>query len=402
MHCLRLHWIGVVALVGTVVMGASLASSVPVARHATPAAELRVLVEGDAVRIAGAEQVLLDALVERAPGGDEWQAAVALHVSASPSPLPVAGSYRVAGGSIVFAPAFPLVAGVPYDLVIDLNRLRAAHRLPLAPAGDRRTRRILVPAASLTKRTLVSGLRPSIAVVPANLLRLYLHFSRPMREGDAAGHLELVDDSGHVVAGAFLDPGLEMWDRSHRRLMVLFDPGRIKRSLRPNRELGPPLVEGRRYRLRVDPGWRDADGAQLARGFSHEFTVGPAERNALDPVSWRATVPTPGTADPILLRSPVPLDHARVPHDIGLVDSTGTRVPVRAMLDNDERTVRLLPAETWGPGRYQVVVAANLEDVAGNTVAAAFDVDLSDPTARRDDTPSAAYLTLDVGLTPPL
>jgi hypothetical protein len=373
---LRLHWVGLAALVGTVAMGARLASSVPVAHPAT-AAELRVSVD-TVVRIAGAEQGLLDALASRTPSGDEWQAAIALHVSTSPWPLPVSGSYRLEGGSIVFAPDFPLEAGVPYELVIELNRLRASLMLPWIPLNDRRTQRVLLPAAFVERRTVVTGVHPSVPVVPANLLRFYLHFSRPMREGDAAAHLELVNDSGHVVTGAFLDPALELWDASHRRLTVLFDPGRIKRGLRPNRELGPPLIEGRRYRLRVDPAWRDADGAPLAHGFSHEFLVGPAERRALEPASWRVTMPAAGTSDPILVRSQVLLDHAQVPRGISVVDSIGARVPARATLDGDERTVRLAPAEAWAAGTHRVLVTPELEDVAGNT-AAAFDVDLMKP-----------------------
>jgi hypothetical protein len=375
---LPLHWLGLAALVGTVAMGARLASSVPVAHPATPAAELRVLVDS-VVRISGAEQTLVDAIANRMPSSDEWQAAIALHVSTSPSSLPVAGSYRLDGGSIVFVPDFPLDAGVPYDLVIELNRLRASLMLPWIPVNDRRTQRILLPAASVARRTIVTGLHPSVPVVPANLLRFYLHFSRPMREGDAAEHLQLVNDSGQVVAGAFLDPALELWDGSHRRLTVLFDPGRIKRGLRPNRELGPPLAEGRRYRLRVDPGWRDADGAPLAHGFSHDFVVGPAVRRALEPARWRITMPAAGTSDPILVRSPVLLDHAQVPRGMGVVDSTGARVPARATLDGDERTVRLVAGEAWAAGTHRVVVAPELEDVAGNTPTAAFDEDLMSP-----------------------
>jgi hypothetical protein len=367
-----------------------------VAHPATPAAELSISVEGTAVRITGAESPLLAALARQAPSAEEWQQAVALRVATAPSALPVAGSYRVDGRSIVFAPAFPLVAGMSYDLVVELNRLRAGRRLPLAPANDRRAQRIPIPSAPLVARAVVTGVRPSAPVLPANLLRLYLQFSRPMREGDAAGHLVLLDDSGHAVAGAWLDPGLELWDASHRRLTVLLDPGRIKRGLGPNLELGPPLVEGRRYRLRVDPGWRDADGAPLARGFTHEFRVGPAERRALDPSSWQVTSPAGGTTDPIVLRSPVALDHALVPRDIGLRETSGTRVPVRAKLDGDERTVRLTPRSAWLPGAYQVRVAAQMEDVAGNTVAAAFDVDLTDAEVHLSDTGAVAHLSVDI------
>ena len=46
-----------------------------------------------------------------------------------------------------------------------------------------------------------------------------------------------------------LEVGEELWDADQCRLTLFFDPGRIKRGLRPHLEAGPPLTEGEAYRL---------------------------------------------------------------------------------------------------------------------------------------------------------
>src|SRR4029450_9861973 len=113
--------------------------------------------------------------------------------------------------------------------------------------------------------------------------------------GTALQHVHLMDEAGREVPGAFLALDQELWDPERRRLTLLFDPGRVKRGVRTNVESGAPLVAGRRYRLAIDDGWTDGNGAQLASGFEHAFDVGEADRRSPDPNRWRLTRPSPGT-----------------------------------------------------------------------------------------------------------
>ena len=66
----------------------------------------------------------------------------------------------------------------------------------------------------------------------------------------------------------FVEIQQELWDTNNTRLTVLFDPGRIKRGVLPNEQLGPPIVDGKHYTLLIDRGWQDARGVPLARGIS--------------------------------------------------------------------------------------------------------------------------------------
>ena len=54
-----------------------------------------------------------------------------------------------------------------------------------------------------------------------------------------------------------------------------------------------------------------------------------------------------------------------------------------------ERVVTFAPARNWTAGRYRLVVDARLEDVCGNRVGKAFEVDGSRPGQRNIDTKPA-------------
>jgi hypothetical protein len=136
---------------------------------------------------------------------------------------------------------------------------------------------------------------PTADVLPENLLKFYVQFSAPMSEGAGLTHVRLLDAAGREVAAPFLSIAQELWDRSMTRLTVLIDPGRIKRDVRPNLEVGPVFEAGQSYTLAVDAAWRDAAGKPLKEAFRKNFRAGPADRVAIAPASWTVRAPAAGT-----------------------------------------------------------------------------------------------------------
>ena len=231
----------------------------------------------------------------------------------------------------------------------------------------------------------VVGISPSADSLPANLLRFYIEFSSPMRLNEAGAHLALLDARGVEVRNVFLRYKEELWDGRRRRLTVFFDPGRIKRGLRPNLEPGMPLAVGRRYTLRVRAGWRDATGAPLAQPFSKTFTVIAPLRTRLEVSEWRISNPRIGTHDSLVVTVPRPLDHALALRLIGVEDAAGTPLRGSIALENHDRRIVLRPSRAWRRGEYHLVVGGTLEDIAGNSVQRAFDVDHHDASSHGDD-----------------
>jgi hypothetical protein len=215
----------------------------------------------------------------------------------------------------------------------------------------------------------VVAVHPTTHRVPSNLLRIYIEFSSPMQEDQARTHVRLLDDSGRVVQGAFLEMDQELWDSSRQRLTLLFDPGRVKRGIRSNLEMGAPLLEGHRYRILVDSGWPDAKGAPLRARFTHELIVGAFDGSSPDPSKWVLTSPRNGTHDTLVVRFDEPLDHALAARAIGVVGVDGD-----ARVLAGDTAWHFAPATPW-PASASLCVGPTLEDLAGNSVGRVFDAD---------------------------
>ncbi|HET6187192.1 MAG TPA: hypothetical protein VFE59_09335, partial [Trebonia sp.] len=234
--------------------------------------------------------------------------------------------------------------------------------------------------------TEVTGISPTAAEVPVNLLRLYVWFSAPMSEGYAAGQVRLARDDGSVIAGALLPAEHELWDASRRRLTVLLDPARIKRGLAGHQDAGYPLRSGEPFRLVVDTGFRDAQGLPLRAPAQRRYEVGGEERRHVDPGGWSLTVPPAGTSEPLRVTFWRPLDHGLLARCLHVSGPGGQLVDGTTRIGPGERSWQLVPRRTWASGPHQLIVDPVLEDLAGNSVSRVFDRDL----ARQEDQPRQA------------
>jgi hypothetical protein len=269
-------------------------------------------------------------------------------------------------------------------------------RARLSVAGLVLVPALLAHASDAVRATAVAAIYPTADRVPANLLKLYIEFSSPMREGEAEQRIHLLDAHGHEVPRAFLLVDEELWDASRTRLTVLFDPGRIKRGLRSNLEDGAPLVDGRRFRVVIDGTWRDARGVPLASSFEKTLIVDAADRTSPDPRRWPITAPASGTRDALIVRFDEPLDRALLDRWIVVMDDKGHRVPGRATIGDHESSWSFVPDREWRAERYQILVNPQIEDLAGNSPARPFDLDVSskETDATHADTPFVLPFTV--------
>jgi hypothetical protein len=286
---------------------------------------------------------------------------------------PLGGRFAVEGQAIRFTPALPFVAGLDYAVVERGTDGPRAHLI----------RR---PARAAAAETTAEGLYPTALSVPLNLLKLYVQFSGPMREGDAATAVEVLrEDTGAPLEDVFYQGRSELWDPARRRLTLLLDPGRIKRGLGPHEAMGYPLVEGTWITVRITERFRDADGAALESGTSRRYWVGPALRKAVDPDLWRITWPAALSTDPLEVRFDRPMDHALLHSALTVTDADGAQVPGRIDTGPEEASWRFHPERPWKPGRHALKVAPHLEDLAGNSLVRVFDrdLDLAEDAPRR-------------------
>ena len=220
--------------------------------------------------------------------------------------------------------------------------------------------------------TRVVAVRAGGGVVPSNLLRLYVELSAPMEPGGAYEHIHLRDEKGRELNDAFLVLREELWSPDYRRLTVLFDPGRVKRGIRSNVEMGQPLTDGRRYQLVIDSGWHDANNRPLAAPYTQELRVTGVDSVGPDPQRWSISSPQVGTQESLRIDFGESLDHALATRLITVVDSLGTNVDGRVAMSADDRHWSFLPSHAWRAG-VRLRVDPALEDLAGNNVMRPFD-----------------------------
>lgn len=276
------------------------------------------------------------------------------------------GRYRVENGALVFAPQFPPQAGVTY---------KATARIPGRAAVSAV---FSIPKADMTPKAVVEHVYPSASVLPENQLKFYIHFSAPMARGFAYERTTLLDESGKRVEDAFLPLGEELWDPTGRRFTLFFYPGRIKRGLLPQQEMGIALHEGKRYTLVIDKGWKDAEGRLLASEFRKTFTVGPADRKTIDLKAWNVRAPAAGTKAVLTVSFPEPLDHGILQRELDVVTSSGAIIEGAVAVGPAEKSWIFTPDLAWKKGGYKIRVGTTIADLAGNMIDRPFEVDVFD------------------------
>jgi hypothetical protein len=279
----------------------------------------------------------------------------------------VAGRCELLEDGVSFVPRFPFQRGIRFRAVFDPRPLARAELRAVV------THEFSIPAETGAPRAQVTGVFPSGDELPENLLRFYACFSRSMQRGWAEAHVALLDADGRPAPDTLYRPPVELWDASMKHLTILLDPGRLKRGVGPNRALGPPLEQGRRYTLTVGSGMRDALGRPMGSGFDKPFRVTGALREPVAVESWRILPPPPQSREALQLIFPRSLDWALLWRALRVASESGEPIEGRIAIDQDEKRWRFTPKASWTPGRYQVRVEPGLEDVCGNDLLGPFD-----------------------------
>jgi len=309
-----------------------------------------------------------DAARRLTPDSDDWGRILDVRVlnpDGTAQPTAVAGKYAIVDEALRFTPSFQFDPGRQYQ-VRYYGTAGSQGAAVLEKTVSRR-------AAPPSPPTFVTHVYPSGGVVPENQLRMYLHFSAPMGRRGGVEHIKLLDEQGKEVPDPFLPLDAEFWNTDRTRYTVFFDPGRQKRGILPNRQMGPSLVEGRTYTLVVDRAWIDGNGNPLGESFTRKFRVGPPHLGALEYAKWQVKTPPEGTRAPLVVEFPSPLDHGLLQRAMG-VRRDGQPVVGEVSVDAHETRWSMTPSEAWKPGRYELVALSILEDLAGNRIGRAFEI----------------------------
>jgi hypothetical protein len=276
------------------------------------------------------------------------------------------GAYRREGEKLLFVPRFPLQPEKTYEasfIQTGAKPVTVTYKVAARPAG---------PLAE------VVAAWPASDVLPANQLRFYIQFSRPMRGGpDIFRQICLVDADGKIIDDPWFPD--ELWSDDGTFLTLYIHPGRIKWGVLLRLLLGPVLEPNRNYTLIVSGDMLDADDRKLAKEFRKPFRTTAEDRTRIELSAWKLQSPKTGQREAVALAFPKPLDHRNVQRFVKVLDAKGQPVAGKVEVGKDGRSWKFVPEMAWTNQEYKIAVDAKLEDIAGNTPVLPFDVDADAP-----------------------
>lgn len=225
--------------------------------------------------------------------------------------------------------------------------------------------------------TSLLAIYPSEKYLPANLLKIYLHFSAPMGEGKAYEHLSLINLTGDTIHQPFVPLEPELWTTNRKRLTLWLDPGRVKRGLLSHEAHGVVLEQGESYTLIVHPAWKDAAGKRLGKAYRKDFQVIVPDYQKLQVANWEYQFPNGGTIEPLGIVFDEALDQALLDRSISVRLASGPTIAGKTVLKNKESEWYFYPEVPWREGEYTIQIDSKLEDLAGNNLNRPFDREIT-------------------------
>ncbi|MBK8039269.1 MAG: hypothetical protein IPK22_19360 [Verrucomicrobiaceae bacterium] len=299
-----------------------------------------------------------------------------LSVFVEGSSRPLFGSKSSEKGTLFFKPSAPFVRGQSYRFTIETGASSSGGYFSLDQSDPVRPRVHLSPNTSL---------------VPANTLKLYLDFSEPMEQGVFLKHLTLQKRNGEEVAGAFRET--ELWSPDGKRLTVMLHPGRQKTGVNLHVDEGPVLIAGEHYRLVASGQWRSTSGVPISKEGVFDLEPIVADHEQPDPARWQIHPPKAGTTEPLVVITNELFEPQIFARALQVKQTPGDAEA--KVIDLQHIEWRFTPEAPWKPGKHEITIDPELEDLAGNTTQRPFEVDLSAKL------PHPNLRTLSIQISPP-
>lgn len=274
----------------------------------------------------------------------------------------ILGEYIVDNYGVLFKPLVGLTPGNAYQVVFKGKIIS----------------NLIIPLKKVDNTVSLTAIYPSADTLPENLLKIYLNFSKPMRQGVSEKYLSMFNEKGDTLHNIFLNLNTELWDEEGKQLTVWLDPGRIKRGLQPNERDGNPLQTGSSYTLAVSNEWANLAGAKLNKSYTKRFIATAKDIQSPDPSNWRMNVPGSGSQQALTISFNEALDHSLLYNSISIAHRDGQAVKGKVFVNNMERSLIFYPEYHWSAGIYFLNIDSRLEDLAGNNLNRLFDQDLLD------------------------
>ena len=286
----------------------------------------------------------------------------------------ILGETNTEGKYTVFTPLVPFDQETPYTLIYNGSNF-----------GFEITR------LAEDVKMEVTSIYPSIDQVPANILKWYIQFSKPVNPIKIYDHIQFLDQDGKAIDRSILHLGAPLLSEDGTLLTVWVEPGRQKRLLGPNQHLGSVFEADKKYTLHIAESLKDASGLTIEKSISHHFTTITSDRKKPSIAQWEIMPIVSNNRQPLLIKSKEHLDFGSLLDAVSL-HYHGTPIEGKLSYDSNTTTIYFTPKENWKKGIYIVKIKSHLEDLAGNNLNDLFDR----PVQNKDKQDSTNEFTLQI------
>jgi hypothetical protein len=307
----------------------------------------------------------------------DWQSIFPVTTKENLNGIVLPGTYEVFNDAIRFTPRFPFAMHIVYVAKFDAAQLAQNTNEVYLPtmASDNLELEFSSSRAARHAAELLT-IYPTSNALPENLLKFHLTFSKSMALGEVYSKVKLYDGHGKEVEKPFLIVDQEFWDDQMKTITILFDPGRIKRGLRPNLEMKPALADGASYTLVVEEGWKDIDGLQTLQKVTKSFRCIKPDRQSPRASAYEVFSPQFENA-PLVVNLKEPHDVILLANSLRIFDERGNAIDGTIVVREHESSVEFVPKNPWLESQYTIRINPLLEDLAGNNLNRLFDEDLA-------------------------
>jgi len=210
------------------------------------------------------------------------------------------------------------------------------------------------------------------------ILKWYVRFSKPVNPAKIYDHIHLINNEDNVeVDRALLPLETPLLSEDGTLLTLWIEPGRQKRDLGPNRELGEVLTPGKSYTLVIDKDLKDREGISIQADYIHSFTVASPDRVQPTITSWVIEIPKNNTKESLRILLQESLDYGSLQNSLQLVDYSGEIVEGEFEIRTNYKNIVFKPLQNWKRGSYVIQCKPVIEDLAGNNLERLFDRDVT-------------------------
>jgi len=218
----------------------------------------------------------------------------------------------------------------------------------------------------------VTAVYPSSDILPENLLRMYIQFSKPMKTVHNLEHIKLMNSEGEEIKGAIFNNTQELWNKNQKQLTIILDPSRVKTDLVVNKTMGRALEPNNSYQLVISD-LEDINHQKLEKPFIKEFSVSKADTIAPDIQGWDLNIPTYNNKEDFGIEFPEMLDFNSLSQRLIITNSKNEVIKGSVLIEQKETVWKFKPTIPWKKGNYFLYINARLEDPSGNNLNGLFD-----------------------------